>query len=671
MMRRMLALLGLMAMTFVLTASGAEQPAAKKGEEPRKPDKSAATVDRSDIALLQQQLLKQRFEEFKKQLRTVKEKLEQGTADDKAKAKSLENALKEIEKNRLDANFADLVRVIQTSKLGTVDEVKKALEQSKQLAEDLRKLIDILREDSKAAKLRDERKRLEEMIKELEGIIKSQKLARAITTMDKNSKQELAKVQKAVTRKTENLQRALEGKPALKDNQGREGKPGDERGKEKGKGKSGEGKEGDGKPKGPDKGDSKKDDPKAKEKGEGDQKGKGKAGASKENTGKANKSGPGKEAKSQSKAGDNKSGNKPSQGKPENKAGSKAEGESKSKGKSEGESKSQGDGKSGDAKSGEKSADSKSGGKSGQSKSGGKSGDAKSGDENPDAKSPDQPTPPQEDTADARKKIQEGKQYQKDAEAKIEDDKKKMAAKSQEEAIKALEAAKKKLEELLRQAREEELERLLTALENRCREMLEKQRLVKAATIAIDKSILANKDKKPDRSNMIESGKQAENEKKIVDLAAKAIEMIQAEGTAVAFAEVFEQVQGDMKTVQKLLEETKVDATTQTIEQEIIDQLEEMIKAFQKAKQELGQSKPGQSSPPTDPKLLDDIAQLKMIRSRQVRVNNRTKMYHRLFDPKEPEQTSNKDLKDKIKDLAGQQERLFDVTMKIAKGDNK
>jgi hypothetical protein len=128
-----------------------------------------------------------------------------------------------------------------------------------------------------------------------------------------------------------------------------------------------------------------------------------------------------------------------------------------------------------------------------------------------------------------------------------------------------------------------------------------------------------------------------------------------------------------MKNVQSLLETTKVGALTQSIEQDIIERLEEMIKALQKAKQELGQSKPGQSTPPPpqDQKLLDDIAQLKMIRSMQVSVNKRTKMYHKQFDPKEPEQTTNKDLKSDILKLSDRQEKLFDVTMKIAKGDNK
>jgi hypothetical protein len=87
----MLAILGLLAMTFVLTAN-ADQPTAKKDDKSRKPDR--ATVDTKDRTLLHQQLLKQRFEEFKKQLRFVKDKLEKGTTDDKAKAKALDNALK-------------------------------------------------------------------------------------------------------------------------------------------------------------------------------------------------------------------------------------------------------------------------------------------------------------------------------------------------------------------------------------------------------------------------------------------------------------------------------------------------------------------------------------------------------------------------------------------------
>jgi len=188
----------------------------------------------------------------------------------------------------------------------------------------------------------------------------------------------------------------------------------------------------------------------------------------------------------------------------------------------------------------------------------------------------------------------------------------------------------------------------------------------------VDKDIKRNKDKKPTRVNHQDSGRLSEEEKLIVVEATKAIDMIEAEGSAVAFAEVFKQVRTDMEEVQRLLEKTKVDDPTQQIEQEIIEMLEDMIKALQKAQKDSkpSPSKPGQSGPPPDQKLLDQIAELKMIRAMQLKVNQRTKLYGNMHK-QEGEQTNNGELKGKLKDLSERQEKLFDVTMKIVKGDNK
>src|SRR5205823_273569 len=113
--------------------------------------------------------------------------------------------------------------------------------------------------------------------------------------------------------------------------------------------------------------------------------------------------------------------------------------------------------------------------------------------------------------------------------------------------------------------------------------------------------------------------------------ATKAIDMLQSEGSAVAFPEVFQQVREDMKHVQKRLEGVDTGKVTQAIEEDIISTLKEMIEALKKAKQDLEAKKnppkgnPGPPPPPQDQKLLDQIAELKMIRSMQLRVNDRTK----------------------------------------------
>jgi len=156
--------------------------------------------------------------------------------------------------------------------------------------------------------------------------------------------------------------------------------------------------------------------------------------------------------------------------------------------------------------------------------------------------------------------------------------------------------------------------------------------------------------------------------------ASKAIEMLEAEGSAVAFPEVFQQIREDMKHVQRRLDITDVGQVTQAIEKDIIDTLKEMIDALKKAQEEINNKKnpkagkPPPPNPNADQKLLDQIAELKMIRSMQLRVNARTTTYGRMYPG---EQAQEPNIRGEVVELGRRQERIFEVTNRIAKGDNK
>ena len=144
--------------------------------------------------------------------------------------------------------------------------------------------------------------------------------------------------------------------------------------------------------------------------------------------------------------------------------------------------------------------------------------------------------------------------------------------------------------------------------------------------------------------------------------------MLEAEGSAVAFPEVFQQVREDMKHVQRRLEIADVADVTQAVEKDIIESLKEMIEALKKAQQQNKSSgQPGQP-PNADQKLLDKIAELKMIRSLQKRVNDRTQFYGRLFPS---EQAMDANIRQSLQQLAERQERIFDIMDRFAKGDGK
>ena len=237
-----------------------------------------------------------------------------------------------------------------------------------------------------------------------------------------------------------------------------------------------------------------------------------------------------------------------------------------------------------------------------------------------------------------------------------------------------MEDAKKKLEKLLQQMREEEIERVLAALQARCEKMLMMQIQVLAGTEQTDKLVQKRPNKQPDRGDKIEANKLADQEKDIVQEANKCIDILKSEGTAVAFPEVFQQIRDDMLHVQKRLELTDVGGLTQDIEKDIIATLKEMIDALKKARDD-NQSdpgKPGKSGPPPkagDQKLLELLQELKMVRSLQKRVNDRTIDYAKRFPGQE--QARDPQIVRELRVLADRQQRIQQIVSDIAKGANK
>jgi hypothetical protein len=328
----------------------------------------------------------------------------------------------------------------------------------------------------------------------------------------------------------------------------------------------------------------------------------------------------------------------------------KGEGQPKDGKKGEGEPKEGGKGK-GEPKDGKGSKG------SGQPKDGQpKDGEPKS---SPPSNSPPQPS----EITDARKKVQDAIEAQKKAIQELEKQKNEDASNKQDEALKNLNAALKQLEELLRQLRQEELERMLANLQNRCQRMLAIQIEVYEGTKHVDQAIAQAPDKKATRTEDQRSLQLSDRELEIVKEAAKAIQLLENEGSAIAFLEAFLGVKEDAQHVVRRLGKTDVGNVTQSIERDIIEALKEMIEALKKAQQALkaGKSNPGK---PGNPRLIDLLAELKMIRSMQQRVNRRTLTYAEQYTG---EQAKDPDIQKELSDLAGRQLKIFDVTTKLDK----
>lgn len=330
----------------------------------------------------------------------------------------------------------------------------------------------------------------------------------------------------------------------------------------------------------------------------------------------------------------------------------------------EGASRSASDGQSGEGGKGKPGGS----GKGGQGKPGqGSQGQSGQGGESDGGEQSDQDE--NSEYQNLRRKIRAAQENMQRAQKKLEEAERAGAADEQDKALRELEEAKAELERILRQLREEEMERTLVMLEARFRKMLDMQLQVYEGTQRLDK-VPKNQLNHEDE---IEAGRLSRRESAIVLVADKALVLLREEGTSVAFPEAVEQMREDMRQIVVRLAQIKVGEVTQAIEEDVIEALEEAIAAIQKALEELEKNRtpPGASPPPgepRDPQLVDKLAELKMIRSLQARVKRRTERYSKMIDGPQAEQA---DLISALTRLAERQERIEQATRDLHIGRNQ
>jgi hypothetical protein len=254
------------------------------------------------------------------------------------------------------------------------------------------------------------------------------------------------------------------------------------------------------------------------------------------------------------------------------------------------------------------------------------------------------------------------------ARKKLDDAERKGATERQREALRELELAGAELERILRQLREEELERTLTQLAARFRKMLELQIGVYEGTLRLNSVPAA----KRDHDEEIEAARLSRQELQIVQEADKALLLLREEGTSIAFPEAVEQMRDDMRLVAEWLGASKVGTITQGVELEIITALEEVISALEKARKDLEKNRtpPGQQAAagqPAEPALVHKLAELKMIRALQVRINQRTQRFGEMI---EGEQAETADVLEALRQLAERQQRVYKATSDLEQGRN-
>lgn len=263
------------------------------------------------------------------------------------------------------------------------------------------------------------------------------------------------------------------------------------------------------------------------------------------------------------------------------------------------------------------------------------------------------------------KRLEAARRAMDEAKQKLEEANRKQAAQEQRKAIEQLKAAQAEIERILRQMREEQVSRTLVALEQRFRVMLDAEIAVHDETKQLDKTPAEQRSAEDD----IKAARIGRKQQEIVLMCDRALALLHEDGSAAALSEAVEQVGGDMRTVAELLGQSRVDAYTQQIEQDVITALDELLAAVKQAQEDAKKPRPprgpGDAGPASEPPLVDMLAELKMLRTMQVRVNRRLKQIGELV---QGDETNDPQLRKGLDDLAARQERLVEITRDIVTG---
>ena len=289
-----------------------------------------------------------------------------------------------------------------------------------------------------------------------------------------------------------------------------------------------------------------------------------------------------------------------------------------------------------------------------------------------------------DDKSDAKlsptqKAMQQAQRRMRQAKEQLDRAEKRGALQDQEEAIAELQRARAELEKILRQLREEELMQTLQFLDARLQKMLQLEKAVKSQTERLDKQ-QTEANEKPEseadtfrRQLPILAGRLGADQMVIVGEADGALVLLMEDGTARAMYESLEQCRFDMVEVSERLNRTDISGDTQTVENTIIESLQEMIEAVQLAKKESQERKnnenDGDQSPQDgseqDQRLISILSELRMVRTMQKRVNERTTRYENMLNEGKSDLAV---LQKGVEELTRQQNRIQSILRDISLG---
>jgi hypothetical protein len=548
---------------------------------------------------------------------------------------------------QMSKQLATLQRLSVAGDLLSQGQFTRAIQEQEAGRENLKKLLELLQSENRSGRLRDERARIEEIQKEIRRIEQIQRGQTARTESGQDI-QQAASEQKDIKQQLEKVDSDLnDGKPSEEsEKSAKPSEPKDSPKSDSGTEKSDANSDKNAMPSDPNKEpNNATKDPKS---------------DSQKEPGEAKNTEPSNQDKSQNKP----SSENPAEPKPNDQGGNSNPQTPRDP------SKQQSDPNSQQPNSERKDSKTPQDSSKEQNQNDSKESSDEASDSNSESNKNSEPPKPESREERAKKRVQAAKKRMEKAQENLEKKERENAVAEQREAERELREAIDELEKILRQLREEEIERSLVDVESRLRRMLELQKTVREQT-----EQLANlSEDAKDRTLEIRANKLSIEQSKVVMEGQRALLLLQDEGSSTAFPEALEQVNTDAQTVAKRLTQANVTPSTQAIEDEIIGALEEMLDSLkqvqknrdEKKKQQQQQQQQQSASDEEEP-LVDSISELKLLKTLQLRVNRRTQTLAKQTNNPDDAvgQTADPGLLGELSDLAERQQKIHGVTRDI------
>ena len=264
-----------------------------------------------------------------------------------------------------------------------------------------------------------------------------------------------------------------------------------------------------------------------------------------------------------------------------------------------------------------------------------------------------------------RKQLEQARQQMQQALEALQQQQREQALKNEDQALKELRAAEERLEEELRQLREEEKEMILASLEARF------QRLLIVQTQIHESSVSLAEVPKPEWLDLsfARCRELAQEQTELARECTGTVLLLREDGTSSAILLAVEDIEADMVSVAEWLREADVSELTQSVQQDIIDALKQLIEIMQKElqeqqqQQEEQQQQQGQQAQQSP--LVELIAEIRVLRNLQLQLNNRTERIDQLIQNAGAERID--DLRRQVQQLSERQQKLLQAALELQK----